>query len=106
MNNKYNMSLKFRLDVMTYKLSRNFKDLKYNIKHSRYNLCSYIKHLYRKHDVYNKIITSKYNYVHRFLIYLEFKGIINNDKHNQVNNQVNDIEYIKNVMQSIVSHYE
>ena len=99
--NKYNLSLKFRLQVMTYKLSRNFKDLKYKIKHSRYNLYSYIKHLYSKHDIYYKIITSKYNFIHRFLVYLEFKGIINN-KHNQVN----DIEYIKNVMQSIITKYE
>ena len=102
--NKYNLSLKFRLEVMTYKLSRNIKDLKYKIKYSRYNLYSYIKYLYDKHDIYNKIISSKYNFVHRFLVYLEFKGIINN-KHNQVNNN-SDIEYIKNVMQSIVSHYE
>ena len=99
--NKYNISLKFRLEVMSYKLSRNFKDLKYKIKHSRYNLYSYIKHLYSKHDIYYKIITSKYNFIHRFLVYLEFKGIINN-KHNQVN----DIEYIKNVMQSIITKYE
>ena len=103
--NKYNLSLKFRLEVMTYKLSRNFKDLKYKIKHSRYNLYGYIKYLYRKHDIYNKIISSKYNYVHRFLVYLEFKGIINKNKYNQVNNN-NDIEYIKNVMQQIVTKYE
>ena len=103
--NKYNLSLKFRLEVMTYKLSRNIKDLKYKIKYSRYNLYSYIKYLYDKHDIYNKIISSKYNFVHRFIQYLEFKGIINKNKYNQVNNN-NDIEYIKNVMQSIVSHYE
>lgn len=87
------LTLKFRLEVITYKLSRNFKDLKYKIKYSRYNLYSYIKYLYDKHDVYYKIISIKYNFVHRFLVYLEFKGIINN-KHNQVNNN-NDIEYIK-----------
>ena len=98
--NKNNLSLKFRLEVMTYKLSRSLKDL----KHSRYNLYSYIKYLYDKHDIYNKIISSKYNFVHRFLVYLEFKGIINN-KHNQVNNN-SDIEYIKNVMQSIITKYE
>ena len=103
--NKYNLSLKFRLEVMTYKLSRNIKDLKYKIKYSRYNLYSYIKYLYDKHDIYNKIISSKYNIVHRFIQYLEFKGIINKNKYNQVNNN-SDIEYIKNVMQSIVSHYE
>lgn len=80
-------------------------NLGFKIKYSRYNLYSYIKHLYRKHDVYNKIISSKYNVVHRFLVYLEFKGIINNDKHNQVNDN-NDIEYIKNVMESIVTKYE
>ena len=79
-------------------------DLKYKIKYSRYNLYRYIKYLYDKHDVYYKIISSKYNVIHRFLAYLEFKGIINN-KHNQVNNN-SDIEYIKNVMESIVSHYE
>ena len=102
--NKYNLSLRFKLQVISYKLSRTLKDLKYNIKHSRYNLYSYIKYLYDKHDIYYKIISSKYNVIHRFLVYLEFKGIINN-KHNQVNNS-SDIEYIKNVMRSIVSHYE
>lgn len=79
MNN--NLSLKFRLEVIKYKLSNNLKDLKYKIKYSRYNV------------------------IHRFLVYLEFKGIINNDKHNQVNDN-NDIEYIKNVMQSIIAKYE
>ena len=49
--NKYNISLKFRLETMTYKLSRNFKDLKYKIKYSKYNLYNYIKYLYDKHDV-------------------------------------------------------
>ena len=83
----------------------NLKDLKYKIKYSRYNLYRYIKYLYDKHDVYYKIISSKYNVIHRFLIYLEFKGIINKNKYNQVNNN-NDIEYIKNVMESIISHYE
>ena len=53
--NKYNISLKFRVQVINYKLSRTLKDLKYKIKHSRYN---------------------------------------------------NDIEYIKNVMESIISIYE
>ena len=76
--------------------------LGFKIKHSRYNLYNYIKHLYSKHDIYYKIISSKYNYVHRFLVYLEFKGIINKNKYNQVN----DIEYIKNVMQSIITKYE
>ena len=103
--NKYNISLKFRVQVINYKLSRTLKDLKYKIKHSRYNLYSYIKYLYDKHDIYNKIISSKYNFIHRFLIYLEFKGIINKNKYNQVNNN-NDIEYIKNIMESVVSHYE
>ena len=103
--NKYNISLKFRVQVINYKLSRTLKDLKYKIKHSRYNLYSYIKYLYDKHDIYNKIISSKYNFIHRFLIYLEFKGIINKNKYNQVNNN-NDIEYIKNVMESIISTYE
>ena len=78
--NKYNISLKFRLEVMTDKLSRNFKDLKHKIKYSKYNLYSYIKYLYNKHDVYNKIISSKYNFIHRFLVYLEFKDIINNNQ--------------------------
>ena len=78
--------------------------LKYKIKYSRYNLYGYIKYLYDKHDIYNKIISSKYNVVRRFLVYLEFKGIINN-KYNQVNNN-SDIEYIKNVMQSIITKYE
>ena len=102
--NKNNLSLKFRLEVMTYKVSCSLKDLKYRIKYSRYNLYTYIKYLYRKHDIYYKIISSKYNVIHRFLVYLEFKGIINN-KHNQVNNN-SDIEYIKNVMQSIITKYE
>ena len=105
--NKYNLSLKFRLQVMSYKISSNLKDL----KHSRYNLYRYIKYLYDKHDIYYKIISSKYNFIHRFLVYLEFKGIINKNKYNQENkyNQVNnnnDIEYVKNIMQQIVSHYE
>ena len=84
--NKYNISLKFRLEVMTYKLSRNFKDLKYKMRdvYHKYNPYFYLRYLYRKHDVYNKIISSKYNVIHRFLVYLEFKGIINN-KYNQVN---------------------
>ena len=76
--------------------------LRFKIKYSRYNLYSYIKYLYNKHNVYDKIISSKYNVIHRFIVYLKFKSIIN-DKHN---NQVNDIEYIKNVMQSIVTKYE
>ena len=79
--------------------------LGFKIKYSKYNLYSYIKYLYDKHDVYNKIISSKYNVVHRFIVYLKWKGIINNDKHNQANNN-NDIEYIKNVMQQIVTKYE
>ena len=93
MNKNYNLSLKFRLEVMTYKISRTLKDLKYKIKYSRYNLCRYIKYLYDKHHIYYKIISSKYNFIYRFLVYLEFKGIINNNKHNQVNNN-SDIEYI------------
>lgn len=100
-----NLSLKFKLEVMTCKLSHNLKDLKYKIKYSRYNLYRYIKYLYYKHDIYNKIISSKYNFIHRFLVYLEFKGIINKNKYNQVNNN-SDIEYIKNVMQSIITKYE
>lgn len=100
-----NLSLKFKLEVMKYKLNHNLKELKYKIKYSKYNLYYYIKYLYRKHDIYNKIISSKYNIIYRFLVYLEFKGIINNDKHNQVNNN-NDIEYIKNVMESIITKYE
>ena len=103
--NKNNLSLEFKLQVINYKLSRTLKDLKYKIKYSRYNLYSYIKYLYNKHDIYYKIISSKYNFIRRFLVYLEFKGIINKNKYNQVNNN-SDIEYIKNVMQSIVSHYE
>lgn len=67
--------------------------LSFKIKYSRYNLCRYIKYLYDKHDIYYKIISSKYNVIYRFLVYLEFKGIINNNKHNQVNNN-SDIEYI------------
>lgn len=76
--------------------------LRFKIKYSRYNLYNYIKYLYNKHNVYYKIISSKYNVIHRFIVYLEWKGIINKNKHNQVN----DIEYIKNVMQSIVTKYQ
>ena len=79
--------------------------LGFKIKYSRYNLYRYIKYLYDKHDIYYKIISSKYNFIHRFLVYLEFKGIINKNKYNQVNNN-SDIEYIKNVMESIVTKYE
>lgn len=79
--------------------------LGFKIKYSRYNLYNYIKYLYRKHDIYYKIISSKYNVINRFLVYLEFKGIINKNKYNQVNNN-NDIEYIKNIMQSIITKYE
>ena len=103
--NKYTLSLKFKLEVINYKLSSTLKDLKYKIKYSRYNLCRYIKYLYDKHDIYYKIISSKYNVIYRFIQYLEFKGIINKNKYNQANNN-SDIEYIKNVMESIVSHYE
>lgn len=89
-------NFKYKLKVLKYKI----RDVYY-----KYNPYFYIKYLYNKHDIYDKIISSKYNVIHRFLVYLEFKGIINNDKHNQVNNN-NDIEYIKNVMQSIISKYE
>ena len=71
----------------------------------KYNPYFYLRYKYRKHDVYYKIISSKYNVVHRFLVYLEFKGIINKSKYNQVNNN-SDIEYIKNVMELIVTKYE
>lgn len=83
------------------------KLLKYKIRdvYYKYNPYFYLRYLYRKHDVYNKIISSKYNFIHRFLIYLEFKGIINKNKYNQVNNN-NDIEYIKTVMESIITKYE
>ena len=103
--NKYNLSLKFRLQVINYKISSTLKDLKYKIKYSRYNLYRYIKYLYDKHDIYYKIISSKYNFIRRFLVYLEFKGIINKNKYNQVNNN-SDIEYMKNVMESIITKYE
>ena len=91
------------MDSFKYKL----KVLKYKVRdeYYKYNPYFYLRYLYTKHDIYNKIISSKYNFIHRFLVYLEFKGIINNDKHNQVNNN-NDIEYIKNVMQQIVTKYE
>ena len=91
------------MNIFKYKL----KLLKYKIRdvYYKYNPYFYLRYLYRKHDIYKKIISSKYNIIYRFLVYLKFKGIINNDKHNQVNDN-NDIEYIKNVMESIVSHYE
>ena len=77
--NKNNLSLKFRLEVTTYKISRTLKDLKYKIRdvYHRYNPYFYLRYLYDKHDIYYKIICSKYNVIHRFLVYLEFKGIIN-----------------------------
>ena len=77
--NKNNLSLKFRLEVTTYKISRTLKDLKYKIRdvYHRYNPYFYLRYLYDKHDIYYKIISSKYNVIHRFLVYLEFKGIIN-----------------------------
>ena len=78
--------------------------LGFKIKYSKYNLYRYIKYLCDKHDVYYKIISSKYNFIYRFIVYLEFKGIINKKKYNQVNN--NDIEYVKTVMQSIITKYE
>lgn len=87
---------KHKLKVLKFKM----RDVCY-----KYNPYFYLQYLYDKHDVYNKIISSKYNFIHRFLVYLEWKGIINNNKHNQVNNN-NDIEYIKNVMQSIITKYE
>ena len=77
-----------------------FRDVYY-----KYNPYFYLRYLYRKHDIYYKIISSKYNVIHRFLVYLEFKAIINNNKYVQVNNN-SDIEYIKNVMQSIITKYE
>ena len=85
----------------------NLKLLKFKIRdvYYRYNPYFYLRYLYNKHDMYNKIISSKYNFIHRFLVYLEFKGIINKKKYNQVNNN-SDIEYIKNVMQQIVIKYE
>ena len=83
------------------------KVLKFKIRdvYHKYNPYFYLRYLYRKHDIYDKIISSKYNIVHRFLVYLEFKGIINKNKYNQVNNN-SDIEYIKNVMESIITKYE
>lgn len=89
-------NFKHKLKVLKYKV----RDVYY-----KYNPYFYLRYLYDKYDVYYKIISSKYNFIHRFLVYLEFKGIINNDKHNQVNNN-NDIEYIKNIMQSIITKYE
>ena len=81
MNN--NLSLKFRLEVMNYKLSRNLKLLKFKIRdvYYKYNPYFYLRYLYDKHHVYYKIISSKYNVIHRFLVYLEFKGIINHNKY-------------------------
>ena len=73
------LSIKFRFEIMTYKLSRKLKVLKYQIRdvYYKYNPYFYLRYLYRKHDVYNKIISSKYNVIYRFIVYLEFKGIIN-----------------------------
>ena len=92
MENKF----KYKLKLLKYKV----RDVYY-----KYNPYFYLRYLYRKHDIYDKIISSKYNVIHRFLVYLEFKGIINKNKYNQINNN-NDIEYIKNVMESIITKYE
>ena len=93
----------FYMDIFKDKL----KVLKYKIRDVYYkcNPYFYLRYLYRKHDVYYKIISSKYNVIRRFLVYLEFKGIINKNKYNQVNNN-SDIEYIKTVMGTIISKYE
>ena len=73
------------MDIFKHKL----KLLKYKIRdvYYKYNPYFYLRYLYRKHDIYYKIICSKYNFIHRFLVYLKFKGIINN-KNNQVNNKI------------------
>ena len=91
------------MDIFKHKL----KVLKYKVRdvYYKYNPYFYLRYKYRKHDIYNKIISSKYNIVRRFLVYLEFKGIINKNKYNQVNNN-SDIEYITNVMETIISEYE
>lgn len=91
------------MDIFKHKL----KVLKFKVRDVYYkcNPYFYLRYLYDKHDIYYKIISSKYNVIHRFLVYLEFKGIINKNKYNQVNDN-NDIEYIKNVMQQIVTKYE
>ena len=91
------------MDIFKHKL----KVLKFKVRDVYYkcNPYFYLRYLYRKHDIYYKIISNKYNFVHKFIQYLKFKGIINKNKYTQVNNN-SDIEYIKNVMQQIVSHYE
>ena len=87
------------MNIFKHKLKYKLRDV-----YHRYNPYFYLRYLYRKHDVYYKIISNRYNVVQRFIQYLKFKGIIKN-KYNQVNNN-NDIEYIKNVMQSIITKYE
>ena len=83
----------------------NFK--KYGVKYFYY----YSKHLMDKKQIYKKWLSIKYNkynpimFVRYYLYYAIKDLLINKNKHNQVNNN-SDIEYIKNVMQSIVSHYE
>ena len=91
------------MDIFKHKL----KVLKFKVRDVYYkcNPYFYLRYLYRKHDIYYKTISSKYNVIHKFIQYLEFKGIINKNKYNQANNN-NDIEYIKNVMESIISKYE
>ena len=44
-------------------------------------------------------------FIHRFLVYLEFKGMINKNKYNQVNNN-NDIEYLKMLCNKQLQKYE
>ena len=44
-------------------------------------------------------------FIHRFLVYLEFKGIINKNKYNQVNNS-NGIEYLKMLCNKQLQKYE
>ena len=82
----------------------NFK--KYGIKYFYY----YAKHLMDKHGIYQKWLHIKYNKYNpvmfvRYYLYYAIKDLLSKNKHNQINNN-NDIEYIKNVMRSIITKYE
>ena len=83
----------------------NFK--KYDVKYVYY----YAKHLMDKHNIYGKWLHIKYNKYNpvmfvRYYLYYAIKDLLSKSKHNNQVNNNSDIEYIKNVMQSIIIKYE
>ena len=83
----------------------NFK--KYGVKYVYY----YAKHLMNKHNIYQKWLHIKYNkynpimFVRYYLCYA-IKDLLSKSKHNNQVNNNSDIEYVKNVMESIITKYE